>query len=158
MPNRRASANARSTLREPPLVDSPSAMSPARPDAASGRAVTWLKRALESNAADSPINSNADRDEAFEAYRALRGGGYTLIALYLRHGDPRGVLTAADHADLGRIIAPELRDRLERAADGGDADAPVRRSQRQPATHPRAVSSNRIERRAQRFLRQQRHH
>jgi hypothetical protein len=92
-------------------------------DAASQRAVIWLKRALESNAADSPINSNADRDEAFEAYRALRGGGYTLIALYLRHGDPRGVLSAADHADLGRIIAPELRDRLERAADGGDADA-----------------------------------
>ncbi|MEO8906069.1 MAG: hypothetical protein ABI488_26205 [Polyangiaceae bacterium] len=92
-------------------------------DAASERAVTWLKRALASNAADSPINSNADRDEAFEAYRALRGGGYTLIALYLRHGDARGVLTAADKAELGRIIAPELRDRLERAADGGDADA-----------------------------------
>jgi len=92
-------------------------------DAASDRAVAWLKQALESNAADSPINSNADRDEAFEAYRALRGGGYSLIALYLRHGDPRGALTAADHADLARIIAPELRDRLERAADDGDADA-----------------------------------
>ncbi|HWZ92407.1 MAG TPA: hypothetical protein VNW92_26260, partial [Polyangiaceae bacterium] len=42
---------------------------------------------------------------------------------YLRHGDARGVLTAADHADLGRVIAPELRDRLERAADDSDADA-----------------------------------
>ena len=31
--------------------------------------------------------------------------------------------TAADHADLGRVIAPELRDRLERAADDSDADA-----------------------------------
>jgi len=92
-------------------------------DAASERAVVWLKRALESNAADAPMNSNTDRDEAYEAYRALRGGGYTLIALYLRHGDARGVLTAADHADLGRIIAPELRDRLERAADENDADA-----------------------------------
>jgi hypothetical protein len=92
-------------------------------DSASDRAIAWLKRALESNAADSPIKSSADRDEAFEAYRALRGGGYTMVALYLRHGDPRGVLTAADHADLGRIIAPELRDRLERAADDGDADA-----------------------------------
>lgn len=92
-------------------------------DAASQRAVSWLKRALQSNVADSPIKSSADRDEAFEAYRALRGGGYTLIALYLRHGDARGVLSAADHADLGRIIAPELRDRLERAADDGDADA-----------------------------------
>src|SRR6478609_4122256 len=92
-------------------------------EAASERAVQWLKRALESNAADAPMNSNADRDEAYEAYRALRGGGYTLIALYLRHGDARGVLSAADRADLGRIIAPELRDRLERAADENDADA-----------------------------------
>ncbi|HYQ03377.1 MAG TPA: hypothetical protein VER96_32100, partial [Polyangiaceae bacterium] len=92
-------------------------------ESASERAVQWLKRALESNAADAPMNSSADRDEAYEAYRALRGGGYTLIALYLRHGDARGVLTAADRADLGRIIAPELRDRLERAADENDADA-----------------------------------
>lgn len=92
-------------------------------DAASERAIRWLKRALESNAADAPMNSNADRDEAYEAYRALRGGGYTLIALYLRHGDARGVLTAADRADLGRIIAPELRDRLERAGDENDPDA-----------------------------------
>ncbi|MET0791388.1 MAG: hypothetical protein ABW061_07690 [Polyangiaceae bacterium] len=92
-------------------------------DAASERTIAWLKRALESNAADAPMNSSADRDEAFEAYRALRGGGYSLIALYLRHGDARGVLTAADHADLGRIVAPELRDRLERAADENDADA-----------------------------------
>jgi hypothetical protein len=92
-------------------------------DAASERTIAWLKRALESNAADAPMNSSADRDEAFEAYRALRGGGYSLIALYLRHGDARGVLTAADHADLGRLIAPELRDRLERAADENDPDA-----------------------------------
>ena len=92
-------------------------------EAASDRALRWLKRALESNAADAPANANTDRDEAFEAYRALRGGGYTLIALYLRHGDARGALTAADGADLGRIIAPELRDRLERAGDDNDADA-----------------------------------
>lgn len=92
-------------------------------DAASERAVQWLKRAMESNAADAPMSSSADRDEAFEAYRALRGGGYTLIAIYLRHGDARGALNAADHADLGRIIAPELRDRLERAAEDNDPDA-----------------------------------
>jgi hypothetical protein len=92
-------------------------------DHASDRAVHWLKRALESNAADTPMNSSADRDEAFEAYRALRGGGYTLIALYLRHGDARSALSAASRADLGRIIAPELADRLERAGDENDADA-----------------------------------
>src|SRR6187402_1595891 len=92
-------------------------------DAASERALQWLKRAVESNATDAPMNSNADREEAFEAYRAQRGGGYTLIALYLRHGDARGVLEAEDRAGLGRIIAPELRDRLERAAEENDADA-----------------------------------
>ena len=92
-------------------------------DAASDRALQWLKRAVESNATDAPMNSNADRDEAFEAYRAQRGGGYTLIALYLRHGDAKGVLEAEDRAGLGRIIAPELRDRLERAAEDNDADA-----------------------------------
>src|SRR6478736_3781351 len=92
-------------------------------ESASERAVQWLKRALESNAADAPMNSSADRDEAYEAYRALRGGGYTLIALYLRHGDARSALSTADRASLGRIIAPELRDRLERAADENDADA-----------------------------------
>ena len=90
---------------------------------ASERAVKWLKRALQSNAGETPMSSNADREEAFEAYRALRGGGYTLIALYLRHGDARGALSTADRADLGRIIAPELRDRLERAAEDNDADA-----------------------------------
>jgi len=92
-------------------------------DHASDRAIHWLKRALESNAADTPMNSSADRDEAFEAYRALRGGGYTLIALYLRHGDARSALSAASRAELGRIIAPELADRLERAGDENDADA-----------------------------------
>jgi hypothetical protein len=92
-------------------------------DSASSRAVAWLKRAVESNVADSPIKSNIDRDEAFEAYRALRGGGYTLVALYLRHGDARASLTVADRENLGRLIAPELRDRLERAGDDRDADA-----------------------------------
>lgn len=92
-------------------------------DEASERLVLWLKRALETSA-DASTTANLDRDEAFEAYRAQRAGGYTLIALYLRHGDARGALTTADrHADLGRIIAPELRDRLERAGDENDADA-----------------------------------
>lgn len=94
-----------------------------RLEEASDRAVQWMRRALASNATEAPMNSSADRDEAFEAYRALRGGSYTLIALYLRHGDAKGALTAADRADLGRIIAPELRDRLERAGEENDPDA-----------------------------------
>jgi len=116
-PMQAASADLRASIQRALLESTQSAL-----DDASSRTISWLKRALESNAADSPIKSSADRDEAFEAYRALRGGGYTLVALYLRHGDPHGVLSAADRADLGRVIAPELRDRLERAAEG-DADA-----------------------------------
>jgi len=117
-PMQMASADVRAAVQRSLLDPRPEALV-----SASDRGIAWLKRALESNAADSPIKSSADRDEAFEAYRALRGGGYTLVALYLRHGDARAVLTAADRADLGRIIAPELRDRLERAADDSDADA-----------------------------------
>jgi cellulose synthase operon protein C len=79
-------------------------------DSARDHIIAWLKRALE-------------RDEAFETYRAQTRGGYALVALYLRHGDARGALQAADRADLGRIIAPEMRDRLERAATEADSDA-----------------------------------
>ncbi|HEY4158971.1 MAG TPA: hypothetical protein VGM29_12770 [Polyangiaceae bacterium] len=117
-PMQSASADLKAAI-ERSLLDT----SPGLLEAARDRTVSWLRLALESNAADSQIKSSADRDEAFEAYRALRGGGLTLVALYLRHGDPRGALESADHAELGRIITPDLRDRLSRASEGADADA-----------------------------------
>src|SRR5262249_27613894 len=63
------------------------------------------------------------RDEAIEAYRAQRGGVYSLVALYLRHGNPRGALNALEQGGFSRLIVPELRDRLEHAADDNDPDA-----------------------------------
>jgi tetratricopeptide (TPR) repeat protein len=85
--------------------------------------VFWMRRAVEFNAKEQPIRSNADRDEPLEAFRGLRNGPISLTALYLRHGDAHGALTALDSAELSRLVSPELRDHLERAADERDPDA-----------------------------------
>jgi hypothetical protein len=92
-------------------------------DAAKKATVTWLRQALSTNIGEAPIKSNQERDEAFEAYRALRAGGYTVAALYLRQRDPRGALSLLDTAGLEKLMPPELRDRLERASDESDPDA-----------------------------------
>ena len=92
-------------------------------DSAKKATVAWLRQALSTNIGEAPIRSNQERDEAFEAYRALRAGGYTVAALYLRQRDPRGALGLLDTAGLEKLMPPELRDRLERAGDEGDADA-----------------------------------
>ncbi|HEX2873040.1 MAG TPA: hypothetical protein VHP33_17380 [Polyangiaceae bacterium] len=85
--------------------------------------VAWLRQALATNIGEAPIRSNQERDEAFEAYRALRAGGYTVAALFLRQRDPRGALSLLDSAGLEKLMPPELRDRLERAGDESDPDA-----------------------------------
>lgn len=90
---------------------------------ASDATVAWIKAALSQGAEDRPVRTSFERDEAIEAYRALRAGGATLVALYLRHGDPQGALDAVDKANLGRILPPALRDRLERAAQDDDPAA-----------------------------------
>jgi hypothetical protein len=96
---------------------------PAALDNATKTTLAWLRQALATNIGEAPIRSAQERDEAFEAYRALRAGGYTMAALYLRHRDARGALSVLDAAGLERLMAPELRDRLERAADDDDAAA-----------------------------------
>jgi len=85
--------------------------------------VAWVKRALDSNIAEMPIRTSFEREEAIEAYRAIRAGAASLIAIYLRHGDPEAALAAIDRADFGKLIPPGLRDRLERAAEENDASA-----------------------------------
>jgi cellulose synthase operon protein C len=92
-------------------------------DKARDATTAWVRRALESNIAELPIRTSFERDEAIEAYRAIRAGGASLIALYLRHGDPRGAIEAIDKADLVRIVPAGLRDRLERIADEDDPAA-----------------------------------
>ncbi len=113
-----ASAASRAALGRAMLDTSPEAM-----EAAKKSVVAWLRQALATNIGEAPIRSSQERDEAYEAYRALRAGGYTLVALFLRQRDPRGALNLLDSAGLERLLAPELRERLERAADDNDADA-----------------------------------
>jgi hypothetical protein len=97
--------------------------SPETVTAARDALVDWIRRAAEFNASEQPVRTNVDRDEPLEAYRGLRSGPIALAALYLRHGDPRGAISAIDHAELARLLAPELRDHLERTADERDPDA-----------------------------------
>ncbi len=85
--------------------------------------VAWVKRALSFNAADIPIRSSFDREEAIEAYHAIRAGGAALVALYLRNGDAAHALKAIDDADLSRVVPPGLSDRLQRAAEDDDPAA-----------------------------------
>ena len=85
--------------------------------------VVWLDRAHSAGAPDGPIRSNAERDEALEAYRALRGGGFIVLGLYLRHGDPLGALVALDEAGLERALPADLRTRLEACAEDNDPAA-----------------------------------
>lgn len=85
--------------------------------------VAWVKRALSFNAADIPIRSSFDREEAIEAYHAIRAGGAALVALYLRDGDPAKALKAINDADLSRVVPPGLTDRLQRAAENDDPAA-----------------------------------
>jgi cellulose synthase operon protein C len=91
-------------------------------DSAKKATLAWLRQALSTNVNEG-IKSNQERDEAFEAYRALRAGGYTVAALYLRQRDPRGALSLLDSAGLEKLMPPDVRDRLERAGDEGDPDA-----------------------------------
>lgn len=113
-----ASAAARAAISRAVLDTGPEAM-----EQANKATVAWLRQALATNIGEAPIRSNQERDEAFEAYRALRAGGYTVAALYLRQRDPSGAITLLDSSGLERLLSPELRDRLERAGEDQDPEA-----------------------------------
>lgn len=113
-----ASASARVAVQRALLEATPEAL-----DAARDRLVTWMRRALDSNVSEQPIRSNVERDEVMETYRALRGGTIGLVALYVRHGDPRGAISAIEEAELDRMLPPELRNYLEQAADERSPEA-----------------------------------
>lgn len=85
--------------------------------------VEWIKAGLDFNAGETPIRTNAEREEAIAAYKAVRAGGASLVALYLRHGDARGALAALEQADLLRVVPTGISDRLDRAASDDDPAA-----------------------------------
>lgn len=85
---------------------------------ANAATVAWINAALSLDPTTLQISSPAEREQAVQAYRAIRAGGGTLVALYLRHGDATGALKAIDNRTLERIVPPQLTERLERAEEG----------------------------------------
>lgn len=92
-------------------------------DVATKTTVAWMRRALESNVGEMPIRTSFEREEALEAYRAIRAGSAELVALYLRHGQPGMAVQVLEQADLLRVVPAGLRDRLERVAEDDDPGA-----------------------------------
>jgi len=85
--------------------------------------ISWIKKALEFNTSEAAQSANFEREEAVEAYRAMRAGGATLAAIYLRYGDAKGALAALEKGDLLRVVPPGLTERLERVAEDDDPSA-----------------------------------
>ena len=90
---------------------------------ASVTTLNWLRTALHSDVTERFAEASFDREEAVEAFRAIRSGAATIAAIFLRHGDTLGALEFLEQNDLGRVVPAPLRDRLEHAAMGGDVQA-----------------------------------
>ena len=97
--------------------------SPENLEAASRQITQWIQAALASDVLERWGEAAFDRQEAIEAYRARRFGALTLVATYLRHGDPMGALDRLEKSDLGRLAPAELRNRLEQAGEDDDLNA-----------------------------------
>lgn len=83
----------------------------------------WMHEALGSELSENGPSSRMERDEALEAYRAVRSGAPALIALGLRHGDPLSAVRALDEAELSRALPPGIRLRLDAAGQAGSSEA-----------------------------------
>ncbi len=83
----------------------------------------WIRQSMTISSREAPITSPFERDEAIEAYRALRAGAASVVAVYLRHGDPRAALDALRQGGLLEGVPQGLRERLERAASDNDPQA-----------------------------------
>jgi cellulose synthase operon protein C len=92
-------------------------------DLASTATLNWLRTALHSDVTERFAEASFDREEAVEAFRAIRSGAATIVAIFLRHGDPLAALEFLEQNDLSRVTPAPLRDRLEHAAMGGDVRA-----------------------------------
>jgi cellulose synthase operon protein C len=85
--------------------------------------VRWAEQAMTFGAEQMAPQSLFEQDESLEAFRAIRTGPLTLVALYLRQGDAQGALNALEDENIARITAPSLHERVESAATENDPDA-----------------------------------
>ncbi len=97
--------------------------SPENVRAASDAIVEWVDRAIDYSKDQMPPSDDFERDEAVEAYRAVRTGAMALAALYLRNGNPAGALAAMEAPRVARVVSPHLHEALRRAAEENDPEA-----------------------------------
>lgn len=91
--------------------------------AARTAATEWIDRAIRYSKEQTPPSDDFERDEAIEAYRAIRTGAMAIAALYLRNGNPAGALEALESPRVSRVVSPHLHDALRRAAEDDDPEA-----------------------------------
>lgn len=95
---------------------------PENVSAAEEATIEWIDLAIQYSREQLPPQSSFERDEAIEAYRAVRTGPLALTALHLRHGNAGAALDAVASEKLSRVAFPNLQEALSRARDG-EADA-----------------------------------
>lgn len=83
----------------------------------------WISKALAYSGEQSPPRNNFEREEAVEAYRAVRTGALALVALHLRHGDAQAALASIERGDVSQIVSPSLLERITAAAEENDPAA-----------------------------------
>jgi hypothetical protein len=81
----------------------------------------WIEQSLKMQEDRHTVPVRPRREDAIEAFRAFRSGAETLTAIYLRQGDAASALAEIDRTAARKITPPSLYERLQRAAEGGDA-------------------------------------
>lgn len=89
---------------------------------ASDATLDWIDHAVDTGLDPVPARTHAERERAIQTYQALSSGGAAMVALYLRHGDARGALSAIDRGETARTVPGALRSWLELAASGNDPE------------------------------------
>jgi tetratricopeptide (TPR) repeat protein len=86
--------------------------------------VRWIDQSVRMGEERKSGSARPPREDVLEFFRAVHSGAESLAALYLRHGDAAGALAELERTPAARKITPaSLYDRLEHAANGGDARA-----------------------------------
>ncbi|HKQ71999.1 MAG TPA: hypothetical protein VJT73_21790, partial [Polyangiaceae bacterium] len=92
-------------------------------EAAQSATVRWIEQSLKMKEDRRVGTTRPRREDELEAFRAFRSGAETLAALHLRHGDAKSALDSIDNSVARKVAPPSFYERLDRAANGGDAAA-----------------------------------
>ncbi len=83
----------------------------------------WMTLGTQSTILDRGPQNSKERDEAIEAYRALRTGAPSLLALSLRHHDLISGLTSLQDAGLDRALPTRVESVVIAAVEGNETEA-----------------------------------